>query len=101
MFTVAYENDKPVKAYFLEGDESLAHLTATLENHRFQVDLPPGSKARLLREVHFICSPYGGCDAYMLLPSSLKFLPQRVTPQLVTRPNDPHETKPNQIEIQP
>ena len=101
IFTVAYEDGKPVKAYYLEGDESLAHLTAMLENHRFQVEVPTGSKARLLREVRLICSPYGGCDAYMLLPNSIMFLPHSITPHLVTRPNGPSETKPIQIEIRP
>jgi hypothetical protein len=34
--------------------------------------LPTGSKVRLVREVHMVCSPYGGCDACMLLPAKVE-----------------------------
>jgi hypothetical protein len=82
LFSVAYEEGKPVKARFFNGDKALAPMTAILEVHRIPVSLPQGSKARLLREVRLICAPYGGCDAYMLLPSNIQ-IPMPVVPKVV------------------
>jgi hypothetical protein len=96
LFTVAYEEGKPVKAEFLEGDKVVAPMAAILEGHRFAVTLPTGSKARLLREVKLVCSSYGGgCDAYMLLPSAVQVPPRDITPA-----NAPKGTKTIQIEVQ-
>ncbi len=70
-FAVTYLADGTVHARFLQGDAGVAKLAPDLQGHRFPVPMPAGSKARLVREVHLICSPWGGCDAYMLLPSSV------------------------------
>ena len=71
-------------------------MAATLQGNRFGVLLPAGSKARLLREVRIICTPYGGCDAYLFLPSAVQIPPKDITP-----PNAPKGTKTIQIEVQP
>ena len=97
LFTVAYEEGKPVKAHLLQGGKAFAPMASTLEGHRFGVILPTGSKACLLREVRLICSSYGGgCDAYMLLPSSIQIPAREITP-----PNAPKGAKVIQIENLP
>ncbi|HEY3704994.1 MAG TPA: DUF3857 domain-containing protein [Terracidiphilus sp.] len=70
-FAVTYLPDGIVRAKLIQGDAGLARLAPLLQAHRFPVSLPTGSKARLVREVHIICSPWGGCDAYLLLPSAV------------------------------
>ena len=72
LYAVTYEADKPVKAQFLSGESRMASLSASLENHRFQVLLPTGSKARVMRQAKLVCSPYGGCDAYLMLPTHIE-----------------------------
>ncbi len=97
LFAVAYETGKPAKAYLLSGDKSFETMAAVLLAHKFPVPLPAGSKARLLREVRLICSSYGGgCDAYMLLPTSIE-----IPPTMITAPNAPPGTKTIQIEVAP
>jgi len=96
LFAVAYEEGKPAKANFLNGGKAFASMAATLQGNRFGVLLPAGSKAKLLREVRIICTPYGGCDAYLFLPSAVQIPPKDITP-----PNAPKGTKTIQIEVQP
>ncbi|MGA9127518.1 MAG: DUF3857 domain-containing protein [Terracidiphilus sp.] len=80
VFTLAYEAGKPVKAYLFHGEKKFAFLAGVLEAHKFDVLLPSGSKARLLREVRLICSEYGGgCDAYLLLPSAIQIPDEKTT----------------------
>jgi hypothetical protein len=96
LFSVAYDAGKPAKAHMLQGDKGFVPLAAKLEGHSFQVSLPIGSKARLLREVRVMCSSYGGgCDAYMLLPTALRIPATDITP-----PDAPKGTKTYQIEVQ-
>lgn len=78
LFAVTYENGQPVKAVFLQGDKGMNTFAASLQGNRFPVPLPNGSKARLLREIKLICSPWGGCDAYMLLPTAITFMPVQI-----------------------
>jgi hypothetical protein len=93
LFILTYEAGKPVKAHFLSGDKPLASMTATLEKHRLGASLPSNSKARLQREIRLNCSSYGGgCDAYLLLPSSLE-----IPPTPVTQPSAPEGSKTVQI----
>jgi hypothetical protein len=100
LFAVVYEVGKPPQAHFLGGEKKLAPLASTLEGHRFAVSLPAGSKARLLREVRLVCSSYaGGCDAYLLLPSSVARPARKITPEIVPR-NAPQGTKTVQIQLQ-
>jgi hypothetical protein len=97
MFTAVYEAGKPVASYQMSGGKQFAPLGATLEGSRFGVVFPIGSKARLLREVRLICSPYGGgCDAYMLLPNAIRIPPKEITPA-----DAPKGTKTVEIDLQP
>jgi hypothetical protein len=97
LYSISFEADKPLKVTFLGGDAGFASLTTALEAHAFPAELPSGSKARLLREINVICTPYSGCDAYMILPSSLRMpngvihLPPNGTKsiQLQRRPGSP------------
>jgi len=100
LFTVAYEAGKPVKARFLQGDKGVAAMASSLEGHRFPMALPSGSKARVLREARLICAPYGGCDAYMLLPTAIQ-IPYTTTTKDVTPSNAPAGTKVVRIPIEP
>jgi len=96
LFILAYEPEKPVKAYLLQGDKGFASMESTLLAHHFPASVPNGSKARLLREVRLMCSSYGGgCDAYLLLPTAVRIPPKDITP-----PNAPKGTKTIQIEVQ-
>ncbi len=70
-YAVTYLPDGTVRATLISGDPGMATLAPLLQGHRFPVAMPTGSKARLVREVHLICSPWGGCDAYMLLPTAV------------------------------
>ena len=73
LFTISSELDKPVKAHFLQGDKVMEQMAGTVELRRkLPVVFPGGSKARLLREIRLVCTPYAGCDAYVLLPHSIQ-----------------------------
>ena len=72
LFSVAFEAGKPVKAYMLGGDKVMESLVPVLQSHTYTPVLPAGSKARLLREFRVICTPYAGCDVYILLPTSIQ-----------------------------
>jgi hypothetical protein len=71
LYLLTFENGQPMKVSFLQGDKGFANLTAALKAHSFSTELPTGSKARLVREARIICSPYAGCDAELLRPTSL------------------------------
>jgi hypothetical protein len=77
-YSLAFETGKPVKAVFLGGDKGMERLTPQLEAYRFGVQLPTGSKARLLRELRAVCTPYAGCDAYMISPASPETPPIKI-----------------------
>ena len=72
LFELAFETGKPVKAYSLQGDKGFDAMVPVLQKHSFPAVLPGDSKARLLREVRVVCSPYAGCDAYILLPTAFQ-----------------------------
>ncbi len=84
-FVVAYEDGKPPKAVFLGGEKTMTSLVPSLESGHFTVGLPAHSKARLLREVRMVCSPYAGCDAYLLLAGKTEMprTPIKVTERTV------------------
>lgn len=98
LYTVAFEAGKPVKAVFLGGDHGFATLVPALETHAYPPALPAGSKARLLREVRLVCTPWAGCDAYFLLPNAI-VMPSN--PIKVTPANAPSGTRTIQIENLP
>jgi hypothetical protein len=79
LFTIAFEEGKKAKASFLSGDNGFASLVSALEAHTYPSELPSGSKARLLREVRLVCTPYAGCDAYFLLPNAVEMPSKSVT----------------------
>ena len=100
LFSVAFETDKPVKAVFLGGDKGLETLVPALEAYRFGPQLPAGSKARLLREVRLLCTPYAGCDAYLLSPGSIE-APNSTFMRVVHVPNEKPGEKTVQIQLKP
>ncbi|HVC47422.1 MAG TPA: DUF3857 domain-containing protein [Terracidiphilus sp.] len=71
LFILAFEEGKPTQVAFLGSDKAFRPLEAPLREHHFPPQLPSGSRARLLREVRVICSPWSGCDAYLLAPTSI------------------------------
>jgi hypothetical protein len=100
LYAVAFEEGKPVKANLLHGDKGFDGVTATLQTHSFPPALPAGSKARLLREVRLICTPWAGCDAYLLLPTSIE-IPATNVVTGITPPDAPKNTKTIRIEVAP
>jgi Domain of Unknown Function with PDB structure (DUF3857)/Transglutaminase-like superfamily len=101
LYSVAFEAGKPVKANFLQGDKGFTALAPALQAHTFPAQLPGGSKARLLREVNIICSPWAGCDAYLLASGSIKIPVKNNIVNVAPPPNSPPGTKVVQIQIQP
>lgn len=101
LYTLAFEAGKPVKAAFLNGDQGFSRMTAILEAHRFEPQLPTGSKARLLREVRVVCTPWAGCDAYLFLPTAIQMPAVKVSVQHVEAPGSPKDSKTVRIEIAP
>jgi hypothetical protein len=95
-FIAAFEAGKPTKVQLLSGDKPLTSLTPTLQAHVFPNVLPQESKARLLREIRVICTPWAGCDADLLLPTSL----QISFPTVVTKPADA-PASPKLVRMQP
>ncbi|HEU5352689.1 MAG TPA: DUF3857 and transglutaminase domain-containing protein [Terracidiphilus sp.] len=73
LFILAFQLDKPMQIIFLDGDPPFHVLEGPLRAHHFAQQLPSGSKARLLREVRVICSPWAGCDAYLLAPTEIAY----------------------------
>jgi Domain of Unknown Function with PDB structure (DUF3857)/Transglutaminase-like superfamily len=92
LYSVAFEEGKPIKVSFLGGDNGFASIVPALQAHAFPSELPTGSKAMLLREVRVVCSPYAGCDAEILMPTSID-LPRRSIAIDVTPPDAPKGTK--------
>jgi hypothetical protein len=98
LYAIGFEAGKPQIADFLEGDKGFEALTTMLKAHVFPPQLPAGSKARLLREIRIICSPWAGCDADFLLPSSIQ-LPSKTVVRVINTPKGRVEQKTVQIEI--
>ncbi|HUN84759.1 MAG TPA: DUF3857 domain-containing protein [Terracidiphilus sp.] len=100
LYAVAFEEGKPVKVNLLHGDKGFEGMTAALQAHPFSPALPAGSKARLLREVRLICTPWSGCDAYLLLPTSIEIPATNVVTEI--NPAGAREgTKTIRIEVAP
>ena len=72
LFILANEPGKPSKAHLLSGDKVMEKMIGTLETQKLPVVFPRESKARMVREVRLICTPYAGCDAYIFLPNSVQ-----------------------------
>jgi hypothetical protein len=98
LYSMAYEGGKPAKATFLSGDKSMNTLNSTLEHARFPTSLPKDSKARLVREVSIVCSPYAGCDAEMLPAGKIRMPSMPV--KVIESNNLPKGAKQVQIEVE-
>jgi len=72
LYALSFEAGKPSKAVLLSGDPGFGSMEPMLTTHAFPPELPVASKARVLREVRLICTPWAGCDAYLLLPTSIE-----------------------------
>ena len=96
LFVLAFEAGKPAKATPIHGDKGMEVMAGTLQAHAFGTVLPAGSKAKLLREVRIVCTPWAGCDAYLLLPTSIQFPSIDITPA-----GAPKGIKTVRIEMQP
>jgi tetratricopeptide (TPR) repeat protein len=98
LYVAAFESGKPATVTLLGGDKGFESLAPALQAHVFGPMLPNGSKARLLREVRIICSPWSGCDAYLLRLSEIASVPIKVTPIYVQKPA---ATKSGLVDVQP
>jgi hypothetical protein len=78
LYMVAFEAGKSVKVRFMGGDDGMEAAVPQLESYHFAPQLPTGSKAQLLRQVRLLCTPYAGCDAFLLPPSNIETAPIRV-----------------------
>jgi hypothetical protein len=99
LYVEKFEPGKPVKVSLLSGDKGFEVLAPLLQAHGFQAVFPKGSKATLLREVRLVCSPWSGCDAYLILPGSIR-MPGRsikITPIQIPSSNAPKSSKNLQI----
>jgi hypothetical protein len=101
LYAVAFENGKAVKVVFLGGDSGFASLVPVLQVHAFPPELPTGSKALLVREVRVICTPWAGCDAYLLLPNAIQMPQVPIQTTEITPPNAPKGRKTIRIENLP
>jgi hypothetical protein len=99
-FSVVFETGRPTKANLLSGEKELASLIPTLQAHAYAPVIPAGSKARLLRQVRVICTPYAGCDAYILLPSAIQ-MPAINFRRVVIPVNQPKGSKTVEIQMTP
>jgi len=77
-FVLAFEAGKPQKVSFLSGGKEFSTLASVLQAHTFAPELPPGSKALLLREVRLACSPWSGCDAYLKSATDIRMPSQTI-----------------------
>jgi hypothetical protein len=100
LYVLVFEPEKHVQAKFVSGDQGFQGLEAALKAYPFHPVFPEGSKARVLREVRLVCTPYAGCDGYMILPSAIE-IPRNSTLHLLALPNAPQGTKMVQGEVYP
>ena len=102
LYAVAFAEGKPVKAAMLNGEKGFASLVPVLQAHAYRPELPSGSKAVMLREVRVICSPWAGCDAYLVAPGSVEMpsLPMHVV-DVAPAPSAAKGTKAIRIEPAP
>jgi hypothetical protein len=99
LYVEDFESGNAAKVSMLSGDKGFDMLAPLLQAHGFQPVFPKGSKAVLLREVRIVCTPYAGCDAYLMVPNSVQMpsRPIKVTPILVQRPGASKDTKTIQV----
>jgi hypothetical protein len=100
LFLVGIEAGKPIQVNLLQGDKGIESLKPALQAHAFGNLLPNGSKARVLREIQAICTPYAGCDAYIKLPTSIQ-IPKNPVQVDLSPPIAPAGTKQIHIPVDP
>jgi hypothetical protein len=96
LYILAFEPGKPVQVRFLSGDKGFQNLENVFKSVPFHPLFPVGSKARILREIRMICTPYAGCDGYLILPSSVEMPAHQIT-----LPKAPDVSRTIQIEVRP
>lgn len=103
LYAESFEPGKPTKVSFLSGDKGFEALGSVLQAHGFTAIFPKGSKAKLLREVRIVCSPWSGCDAYQILPSSIRMPSGEIhlKPIKVAQPNGSKPLQVKQLPAQP
>ena len=99
LFVLTFEPGKPLQAKYLNGDKGFQGMEGALRTVPVHPSFPEGSKARILREIRLVCTPYAGCDGYLLLPSSV-VMPSRSIVHDITLPNAPGSAKTVRIEVQ-
>ena len=102
LYVVDYDPNKPGKVKFLSGDKGFEVLASVLQAHGFTALFPKGSKAKLLREVRIICSPWSGCDAYLIQPGSIR-MPSGVihlNPTKIPQPNGSKTVEIKELPVQ-
>jgi len=72
MFALSSELGKPPQVQFIGGDTAIKSFASAIKSHSYHPVFPAGSKARTVREMQLVCTPYAGCDGYMKLPSSVQ-----------------------------
>jgi len=95
LYIEEFEPGKPAKVSTLGSEKGFDALAPVLQAHGFRSLFPNGSKAKLMREVRIVCSPWSGCDAYQLAPGSTR-IPNRainVAPIQFERPKLTRGTK--------
>jgi hypothetical protein len=70
-YILQYEGGKAVKVTMVKGGKGFDTFTHVLQTRPFEQIWPAESKTVLQREVRMVCSPYGGCDAYLYLPTKI------------------------------
>lgn len=103
LYIERFEPGKPVKVSLLSGEKGFEALAPLLQAHAFPAVFPKGSKATLLREVRIVCSVWSGCDAYLILPGSIRMpsRPIKVMPIQVSSPNGSKTLDIKQLPKQP
>lgn len=70
-FTVTVTAEKVEVVRFLRGDGDLESLTSALQQVHYPMEFPPGSNAKIVRQVIVTCHPTTGCSGELLLPGEI------------------------------
>ncbi len=95
LFALSFESGKPTEVRFIGGDASIKVFEPAVRSFSYHPVFPAGSKARILREIQLVCTPYAGCDGYMKLPTSVE------NPQLQLKPAPGTNNRTVKIELAP
>ena len=70
-FTVTVTAEKVEVVRFLRGDGDLKSLTSALQQVHYPMEFPPGSNAKIVRQLIVTCHPTTGCSGELLLPGEI------------------------------